>query len=63
VVTVSSGLSNVVLDGFTITAGNTSGAAAGSNHGGGMLITDSSPTLSNLLFSNNRGYDGGGLYV
>lgn len=45
-----------VLDGFSITGGNSSG------NGGGMTNQNSSPTLTNLTFENNTaGNDGGGM--
>jgi hypothetical protein len=49
-----------VLDGFTITGGN---AAEGSTHtyyGGGMYNNAGSPTLANLIFSNNTTTSSGG---
>ncbi len=48
-----------VLNGFIITAGNANGAQ--DNSGGGMFSIFSSPTLANLIFSNNTttGYGGG----
>ena len=54
---------NAILDGFTITGANSNGAGY-PQHGGGILITDSSPTLRNLLLSNNTaGLYGGGIYA
>jgi predicted outer membrane repeat protein len=47
-----------VLDGFTITGGQ----ADGSGFGGGLYSDSSSPTLANVIFSNNTAYSGGGLY-
>ncbi|MFD1141086.1 putative Ig domain-containing protein [Larkinella insperata] len=59
------GLSNrAVLDGFVISRGNAS-VNQGSNYGlngGGMINTNSSPLLRNLLFENNKASWGGGLY-
>jgi hypothetical protein len=51
--------SSAVLDGFTITGGNT--AAAGT--GGGMTNNMSSPTLTNIIFLNNlaSSVNGGGM--
>ena len=62
VVTVSGSLPNTyILDGFTITAGNSNG---GVGHGGGVFIQDSSPTFTNLVISNNTASaNGGGVYV
>ncbi|MDJ0582558.1 cadherin domain-containing protein [Crocosphaera sp.] len=53
-----------VLDGFTITGGNASVNTFNSTTGigGGMLISDGSPTLNNLIFDNNRATYGGGLF-
>lgn len=50
-----------VLDGFTITDGN---ANYGNNYndlGAGMLNNHSSPTVSNVSFTNNQAYRGGGM--
>ncbi|MFZ5884574.1 MAG: choice-of-anchor Q domain-containing protein, partial [Chloroflexota bacterium] len=52
---------SAVLDGFTITGGYSNGS---SGHGGGMYLASSSPTLANLLISNNYAVaNGGGMYV
>ena len=56
VVTASGVDATTILDGFTITGGNTN------SEGGGMYNKDSSPTLSNLIFTNNKGAVGGGMY-
>jgi predicted outer membrane repeat protein len=45
------------LDGFTITAGN-----ANTDDGGGMVNVQSSPTLTNTIFTNNQASSGGGMY-
>lgn len=45
-----------VVDGFTITGGNTDGS------GGGMLLQNSGPTLNAIIFRGNQARDGGGLY-
>lgn len=51
-----------VLDGFTITGGNADGSS--DNEGGGMAISNGSPTLANLTFSGNTASDtGGGMYM
>ncbi len=64
--------SSTVLDGFTITGGDTSTALPDSldSAGGGLLCDgsgaskDCSPTLKNLTFSGNRAtYKGGGIYT
>ncbi len=51
-------LSTAILDGFTITQGNTTG-----DNGGGMYNSYASPTLTNLLITNNTTTygDGGGI--
>ena len=52
---------STVLDGFTITRGNSNGS---SGHGGGIYLTSSSPTLANLIITNNLAIsNGGGMYV
>ena len=62
VVSVLGSLSNsYILDGFTVTAGNSNGS---SGNGGGFLISNASPTLANLIIShNNASANGGGLFV
>jgi predicted outer membrane repeat protein len=53
--------SSAVLDGLTITAGNSNG---GSGHGGGIFVQDASPTFANLIISNNMvSANGGGVYI
>ena len=49
-----------ILDGFTITASNANGPAPYDN-GGGMYNDNSSPTLTNLIFSNHSAIYGGGM--
>ncbi|HMM99089.1 MAG TPA: choice-of-anchor Q domain-containing protein, partial [Anaerolineales bacterium] len=63
-VVYASGVDNTaILDGFTVKDGNANGAAP-NNDGGGMYNTGGSPTLTNLIFSNNSaGDDGGGLFT
>ena len=48
-----------ILDGFTITAGNSSGE---NPTGGGMYNISGSPTVTNCIFNNNSGISGGGVY-
>jgi len=52
-----------VLDGFTITAGNSDEYNFDRNYciGGGMFLFNANPTLSNLVFSGNTSLNGGGL--
>ena len=58
---VVTGADNAILDGFTITAGNASDPfKPGMYHGGGMLNTGGSPTLTNLVFYQNLALSGGG---
>ena len=51
-----------VLDGFVITAGQANGAAP-HDSGGGMRNQDSSPRLTDIIFSGNTAVDGGGMYT
>lgn len=61
-VVTSNGLTaSTVLDGFTITAGNANGPSLSKSEGGGMYNNSSSPTLSNVVFSNNSASFGGGM--
>ncbi|MCP4610914.1 MAG: right-handed parallel beta-helix repeat-containing protein, partial [Planctomycetes bacterium] len=52
--------STAILDGFTITGGNTDGKST-SPFGGGMYNYSSSPTLTNCTFSENSANVGGGM--
>ncbi len=63
VVTGSGADATAILDGFTITAGQTdSGAGLCPDLCGGGLYNDGgSPTLSNLIFSGNQAQTGGGM--
>ncbi|MBW1786018.1 MAG: choice-of-anchor D domain-containing protein, partial [Deltaproteobacteria bacterium] len=45
-----------ILDGFTVTGGNSNA------RGGGMINTNSSPTVANCIFYLNAAEDGGGMY-
>jgi uncharacterized repeat protein (TIGR02543 family) len=57
VVTISSCPDGTILDGFTITGGN-------SNHGSGIYITDSSPIIqNNTILENTSLYDSGGISI
>ena len=49
-----------VLDGFTVSGGNANGGSR--NDGGGMLNLLSWPTLTNVTFSGNSAFRGGGIY-
>ncbi|MEP0806095.1 MAG: hypothetical protein HRF47_11425, partial [Chloroflexota bacterium] len=57
VVTISNVTSTAVLDGFTITGGNTEGDG---HFGGGVYIVNASPTLRNLIITGNQSPTGGG---
>ncbi|MCP4423167.1 MAG: hypothetical protein GY803_01610 [Chloroflexi bacterium] len=55
---------SAILDGFTITGGNTHTESNGeyANSGGGMLNIDSSPTIRHTIFISNTAHgDGGGM--
>lgn len=53
--------SGTILDGFTIRDGNDN---SGTGIGGGMYLSDSSPTLANLVITNNSvTSNGGGVFV
>jgi hypothetical protein len=58
---VVTGATGATLDGFTITAGDATGASP-NNRGGGMYNINSSPTLANIIFSGNSANYGGGMY-
>jgi len=61
VVTCTSGEdANTVLEGFTITGGNANGSAP-DDSGGGMLILNSSPTVTDCIFMGNAASDGGAM--
>ncbi|MFZ5882703.1 MAG: beta strand repeat-containing protein, partial [Chloroflexota bacterium] len=57
VVWVSNVTTSAVLDGFTITGGNTEGDG---HFGGGVYIINASPTLRNLIITDNQSPTGGG---
>ena len=64
VATISSHLTDCVLDGFTISGGNADGSANESRGGGILIRNGSSPTLRNLLFEQNHSvFDGGAIMV
>lgn len=53
-----------ILDGFTISGGNANGSSSSYyDCGGGMAISNASPSLKNILFTENSGVYGAGLYV
>jgi predicted outer membrane repeat protein len=55
---------SAILDGFIITAGNANDDTNPNNSGGGMLLDNSSPTLTNVTFSANSAYAvGGGMFL
>lgn len=54
---------STVLDGFHVLAGNANGGGTDQDRGGGILLDDVSPTLTNLvLLGNNAAGPGGGIY-
>jgi hypothetical protein len=60
---ISSGVdSTAILDGFTVIGGNADGESYGDNIGGGIHNDSGSPSLSNMIFSDNSADSGGGLY-
>ncbi len=64
--TVVTGASDAILDGFTITAGQSNGPTGTFNHtnrGGGVYNIDNhNLTLTNITFSGNAAGGGGGVY-
>lgn len=54
---------SAILDGFTIRGGNATTAPIDQRNGGGILVSNASPTLRNLTIERNRALWGGGLYV
>lgn len=50
---------SALLDGFTISGGNANVYL--SDEGGGLLIKNSSPMLTNMIFSGNKAVNGGGI--
>ena len=62
VVTASGGITQSTrLDGFAITGGSANVAAPDSS-GGGMKNVNSSPLITNVIFSGNRAGEGGGMH-
>ncbi len=61
VVTGSGVDTTAILDGFTITAANANGGSSSQTVGGGMYLLSSSPTLKNIIFSDNLAAYGGGM--
>ena len=57
---VVSGADNATLDGFTITGGNANGVSP-NDRGGGMINNGTSPTVTNVTFSDNLAVYGGGM--
>jgi len=51
-----------LLDGFTITGGNSDNGVGPHDRGAGITLGRSSPTLQNLCFKNNSAKFGGGLH-
>lgn len=63
VVTGSNTDHTAILDGFTITGGEADGDAWEEKLGGGIYIESGSPTLANLIITDNTASRGGGLYT
>ena len=57
---VVTGATGATLDGFTITAGNANGGDCNPGCGGGMININSSPTVTNVIFSGNYAFTAGG---
>ena len=53
---------DTILEGFTISGGNATGAGANSE-GGGLRIANSNPTILDCIFTGNAAVDGGGMYI
>jgi hypothetical protein len=51
---------STIIDGFTITAGRANSGTV--TRGGGMYLTNSIPTIRNVIFQGNDALYGGGLY-
>jgi predicted outer membrane repeat protein len=54
------GVSNAVLDGFTVSGGNANGPDSADDYGGGMVIDASSLTGRNIIIQKNQAEEGGG---
>ncbi|MCX6270017.1 MAG: dockerin type I domain-containing protein [Bacteroidetes bacterium] len=54
--------SSAILDGFTLKNGQADGGSSPYNCGGGIYNFLSSPTIRNVIISNNVAYKGGGIY-
>ncbi|MBS9525899.1 Ig-like domain-containing protein [Litoribacter alkaliphilus] len=52
-----------IVDGFVISGGKTSNTNSINGRGAGFYNSNGSPVLSNLIFRNNEGYQGGGMYT
>ena len=53
---------NAVLDGFTVTGGNSNERYDPNDRGGGMYIIMGNPTVTNCTFRGNSAFGGGGIY-
>jgi predicted outer membrane repeat protein len=54
------GVSNAILDGFTVSGGNANGPDSADDYGGGMVIDASSLTARNIIIRKNQAEEGGG---
>ncbi len=52
---------NTILEGFTITGGNANGSGEPNDRGGGMYCENSSPTVTQCIFTGNDAKNGGGM--
>jgi len=52
-----------ILDGFTIEGGSAETGSDEYSQGGGIYILDASPSITNVIFSDNQAYSGGGAYI
>jgi len=55
--------SSAILDGFTITKANGNGPQGFNNQGGGIYNRDSSPTITNCIFTDNVSSIGGAFFL
>lgn len=63
-VVVGSGAdATAVLDGFTIEGGSADSGAEEYSQGGGLYISEGSPTVSHIVFSDSQAFSGAGVYV
>lgn len=61
VVTATGTDASAVFDGFVVTGGAADGAFPVDDRGGGMLNVEGSPTVANVVFTDNSAIEGGGM--